>query len=111
MSEEEKVFATLRRGKPPYPVSELRVSLASYRGRQFVDLRMWEPQGNSSGLIRTSKGVSVRMGELEQVACALLDIAKAFSSSNTNRPPAQQPKPPPPKPEPFAIDENDDLPF
>lgn len=53
--------------------SELRVSLDDYEGHEFVSVRVWTKSAwGTPGWWPSKKGVSVRLGEAEGVARALL---------------------------------------
>jgi hypothetical protein len=81
MPDEEKVLTSVRRGKAPYPISELRVSLCTYEGRPYISLRVWEQKQDGS-FGPTRKGVTVRMAECEQVSRALMQAGSQGASSS-----------------------------
>lgn len=65
---EGRRLATFARGESV----ELRVELATYEGREFVALRIWE-KGTLGAWHPTRKGVSVRLRELPELVRVLGD--------------------------------------
>ena len=67
----ELVAAFARPGFRGGPDGELRVSVDEYQGHSFISLRLWE-RGTDGEWWPTKKGISVRLGEAEGVADALM---------------------------------------
>jgi hypothetical protein len=68
-------LATFPRGD----AAELRVTLAEYRGRSYVALRVWERGQDVQLWPVKGKGCSIRLGEAGELADALhaaLDLAE-----------------------------------
>ena len=67
-------LAALARRSPEGVESELRIDLDEYNGHPFLKLRIWSrDRGNGNWWPDPKRGVSVRLGEAEAVARALLD--------------------------------------
>ncbi len=64
-----EVIATFRRSE----TEELRVSIAEYLGSPYIALRVWAVTAGLGWRPVSRKGLSVRLGEAEGVAAALLD--------------------------------------
>jgi hypothetical protein len=60
---------------PRGELEQLRVSLDSYEGHQFLSLRVWS-KGQGDGWWPTRKGVTVRTRELGQVLGAMGEAAR-----------------------------------
>jgi hypothetical protein len=92
-----EVLATFPRKAHDGPECELRVSLEEYQGNPFVSVRVWE-RDQAGQWWPTKKGVSVRMGEADGVAEALLR-ARAATQDDARRQAGPTDPPRPPKPQ------------
>ena len=103
----QQIAAFQRPGRGNDPDAELRVDLTEYMGNPFISLRVWT-KGNDGQWYPSRKGVSVRLGEAEELAEALgqavrqADFAPARLPSRPPQRQAQQPRRPGPVPEPQA---------
>src|SRR4051794_17628917 len=55
--------------------SELRLSLESYQGNNYLSLRVWT-RDEAGRMWPTRKGTSIRMGEAADVAAAILEASR-----------------------------------
>ena len=69
------IAASERPGRGRGPDTELRTTLDAYQGHPYLSLRVWS-RGADGQWFPTRKGVSVRLGEVEDVAAALVEGAR-----------------------------------
>lgn len=78
-------LATLARG----PMEELRVTWAEYEGRPYLSLRVWTRDDNGGWWPDKTRGMTVRVRELPDVAeafAAALDLAREAVTGDAPRP-------------------------
>src|SRR4051794_20663412 len=64
---------------------EFRVSLAEYRGHPFVSLRVWAPGSDGQWWPVKGKSVSVKLGEVAELAEALETLASQLGDGGDRR--------------------------
>ena len=69
--QQPRVVAVIPKG----PNHELRVSLATHRGRTFGDLRLWVLKDGN--MIPTPRGVTVDVWQLEELESAIVSLRDA----------------------------------
>ena len=57
---------------------KLRVSLEDYKGKEYVDMRVFVKLGDSEEWIRTKKGLTLRKETLEELGEAIAEALKKF---------------------------------
>ncbi len=70
--------------------AELRVTLDAFEGHQYVSVRLWER--GSNGFYPSRKGCSIRLGEAEDMAAALLEAVKLAHAVPARLPTAGKPQ-------------------
>ena len=81
-----------RPGRGRDPDAELRTTLDEYKGNPFLTVRVWL-RGNDGGWFPTKKGITVRLGEVEDVAAALIEgarLAHLTPARLPSRPPTRE---------------------
>ena len=60
-------------------VEVIRIELSEFKGRSYVNVRLWVGGDRQGELIPTQKGVASRPEQLPEVIAALQDITEAES--------------------------------
>lgn len=74
-------LATFARGRD----TELRVNLATYEGRPYVSLRVWERGSDGQLWPQKGKGCSVRLNEIEGMVEALRQVGGMVAAPGPDR--------------------------
>ncbi len=80
------ISASERSGRGMGPDTELRVTLDEFKGNPYLSLRVWTKAQNGNWF-PTQKGVSVRLGEAEDVAGALIEGVRIATAPSAKLPP------------------------
>jgi len=67
-----------RPGNRQKPATELRITLDTFEGHQFIGARVWE-QGADRNFYPTPRGITIRPRELYEVIRALCAAAKTLA--------------------------------
>lgn len=87
----ERTLATVvRKGYGDKKDEQLRVDLCSYDGKPYVSIRLWSQGNTPNEWFPSKKGLSVRMGELDDVMAALMDAGSLETAQG--RPPTAPPE-------------------
>lgn len=83
-----ETLATFSRKGPAGVEQQLRVVLDEYRGHRYIAVRLWQAGQDGAFWPLKGKGVSIRLGEAEGVAAALV---KALGQGHVEQPPREAP--------------------
>ena len=72
-SDEKHLIYTFPRG----PGEEIQAAIRKYKGRYFIDLRLWYMSKTENMLLPTKKGVAVSMDQLPELRKAVDRLSKA----------------------------------
>ena len=76
----ERVVVALPHGRR----DQLRISISSYKGRRFINLRVWY-RGDDAQLRPTQQGITFQPKQLETIISALQDTKERLKQSAQSR--------------------------